>query len=75
MANCYYDVSDRAYFISVEQMLEKLSIHGTKHLLKLDEDNKVLGNSKSRHSCTKCGFYLVNLSVMFLRIHQSKKRR
>ena len=46
--------SDRTYFI--EQMLQKLSIHGTKLLLKLDEDNKVLGNSKSPHSCTKCGF-------------------
>lgn len=48
--------SDGTHYIAVEQMLEKLSIHKTKLPLKLHEDIKVLGNSKSEHSCTKCGF-------------------
>ena len=44
------------YFISVQQILEELSIHKTKLLLKLNEKIKVLENLKSGHSCIKYVF-------------------
>lgn len=43
-------------FISAQQILEKLSIHKTKLLLKLNEKIKVLENLKSGHSCIKYVF-------------------
>ena len=45
--------SRRTYFITVQQILEKVSIYKAKLLSKLDEELKFLENIESRHSCQK----------------------
>ena len=47
--------SSGTYFITVQQILEKASIHEIKLLLKLVEEIKVLENLESGHSYQKCG--------------------
>ena len=50
--------SGGTYFISVKQILEKLSIQKTKLLLQLDVDVDLI-NTESGHSCESCN-YLMN---------------
>ena len=49
--------SGGTYFINVQQVLEKLSIHKTKLLLTLNVDVSSL-NYLSGHSCTNCNFLM-----------------
>jgi hypothetical protein len=52
--------SGGTYFVTVQQILEKVAIHKTKLLLKLDCDMNF--NVESGHSCDKCS-YLANEKV------------
>ena len=45
------------YFITVQQMFEKVAITKTNFLLCLDADND-FPNLETGHSCSKCGFLL-----------------
>ena len=49
--------SGGTYFITVQQMFEKIAITKTKFLLRLDADND-FPNLEAGHSCSKCGFHL-----------------
>ena len=49
--------SGGTYFITVQQMFEKVVITKTKFLLRLDADND-FPNLEAGHSCSKCGFLL-----------------
>ena len=48
--------SGGTYFISIQQVLEKVTIDRTKLLLKFEKSSDVLANLGSDHSCPKCKF-------------------
>ena len=48
--------SGGTYFISVQQVLEKVTIYRTKLLLKFEKSSDELANLGSDHSCPKCKF-------------------
>ena len=50
--------SDVTYFITVQQILEKVGIIKTKLLLQLDNNGDSLDFTTSGHSCERCSFYL-----------------
>ncbi|XP_065660880.1 uncharacterized protein LOC136084588 [Hydra vulgaris] len=50
--------SGGTYFITVQQILEKVGIIKTKLLLQLDKYGVDLDFTTSGHSCERCGFYL-----------------
>ena len=56
------------YFITAQNIIEKVSIYKTKPLLKLEEETKVLENLESGHLCQKGGIYLMKIFVMCLKM-------
>ena len=50
--------SGGTYFISVQQVIEKLNINKTKLLLRLDAESVANLNVLAGHQCSKCGYLL-----------------